>query len=110
MDEMELAIMNIIVNAGDAKTHAYEALNKVNVGDYDGAEDEMKKSNDALNLAHNSQTSFLQKEASGEKMEFSVLFVHCQDHLMTAISEMSLIERIMELTKTVNGLKEKVGC
>ena len=46
----------------------------------------------------------IQKEASGEKIELSLLFVHAQDHLMTAISEKTLIEQIIELRKVVNTL------
>ena len=46
----------------------------------------------------------IQKEASGDKIELSLLFVHAQDHLMTAISEKTLIEQIMELRKVVNTL------
>ncbi|MGL4665686.1 MAG: PTS lactose/cellobiose transporter subunit IIA, partial [Clostridium butyricum] len=34
----------------------------------------------------------------------SILFVHAQDHLMTAISEKNLIEQIIELRKVVNTL------
>lgn len=107
MEEIELSIMNIIINAGEAKTHAYEALRKVNEGKYDAADEEMKKANEALEVAHNFQTSFIQKEANGEKVDIGVLFVHAQDHLMTAISEKNLIEQIIELRKVVNTLLKK---
>ena len=52
---------------------------------------------------------FLHKEASGEKIDMSVLFVHAKDHLMTAISEKSLIEQIIDLRKVVNDLSKKVN-
>ena len=104
MEPLEMQIMNIIINAGDCKNHAYTALSKVNEGDYEGADKEMQLANDALAKAHDSQTEMIQKEAGGEKVEFSLLFVHAQDHLMTAISEKSLIEQIMELRKVVNTL------
>ena len=104
MKQLEMQIMNIIINAGDCKNHAYTALNYVNEGKYDEADKEMQLANDALAKAHDSQTEMLQKEAAGEKVEFSILFVHAQDHLMTAISEKSLIEQIMELRKVVNAL------
>lgn len=109
MDEMEMAIMNIIINAGDCKNHAYTALNCVNEGNYEEANSEMELANEALSKAHNGQTTFLNKEANGEKINMSVLFVHAQDHLMTAISEKSLIEQIIELRKVVNGLSEKIN-
>jgi PTS system cellobiose-specific IIA component len=104
MDQLEMAIMNIIINAGDCKNHAYMALSLVNEGKYEEAENEMQLANDALGKAHDAQTEMLQKEASGEKVELSVLFVHAQDHLMTSISEKNLIEQSIELRKIVNTL------
>ncbi|OOM79067.1 PTS lactose/cellobiose transporter subunit IIA [Clostridium sp. BL-8] len=104
MDQLEMAIMNIIINAGDCKNHAYMALNMVNEGKYEEVEKEMELANEALAKAHDAQTEMLQKEAAGEKIELSVLFVHAQDHLMTAISEKNLIEQIIDLRKVVNTL------
>lgn len=104
MEQLEMAIMNIIINAGDCKNHAYMALNLVSEEKYEEAEKEMGLANDALAKAHDAQTDMLQKEAAGEKVELSLLFVHAQDHLMTAISEKNLIEQIMELRKIVNPL------
>ncbi len=104
MEPLEMAIMNIIINAGDCKNHAYMALNMVNEGKYEDVEKEMELANEALGKAHDAQTEMLQKEAAGEKIELSVLFVHAQDHLMTAISEKNLIEQIIELRKVVNTL------
>lgn len=105
MNPMEMAIMNIIINAGDCKNHCYTALANVKEGKYEEADKEMELAGEALAKAHDSQTEMLQKEAAGEKTEFSILFVHAQDHLMTAISEKNLIEQIIELTKVVNTLK-----
>lgn len=107
MDELEMEIMNIIINAGDCKNHAYMALNKVNEGYYEEADAELLAANDALSKAHEGQTIFLQKEAGGDKIDFSILFVHAQDHLMTAITEKNLIEQIIELRKIVNTLIAK---
>ena len=104
VEELEMAIMNIIINAGDCKNHAYMALNNVNEGKYGEADKEMQLANDALAKAHEGQTMFLHKEANGEKIDMSVLFVHAQDHLMTAITEKNLIEQIIELRKVVNTL------
>ncbi|ERK29254.1 MULTISPECIES: PTS lactose/cellobiose transporter subunit IIA [Clostridium] len=104
MSELEQVIMNIIINSGDAKGYSYEALNAVNEGNYEEADQLIEKANEALEVAHNAQTDLLQKEAAGEKTEVSVLFVHAQDHLMTTITEKNLIEQIMELRKIVNKL------
>jgi len=103
MSELEQVIMNIIINSGDAKGYSYEALNAVNEGNYEEADQLIEKANEALEVAHNAQTDLLQKEAAGEKTEVSVLFVHAQDHLMTTITEKNLIEQIMELRKIVKN-------
>ena len=104
MEELEMTIMNIIINAGDCKNHAYMALENVNDRKYEEADSELELANDALGKAHDAQTMFLHKEANGEKIEMSVLFIHAQDHLMTAITEKNLIEQIIELRKVVNTL------
>lgn len=107
MTELEQSIMNIIIYAGDCKNHAYMALNMVNEGDYAGADKELELSNESLEVAHNAQTSLLHKEASGEKIDITLLFIHAQDHLMTSITEKNLIEQIIELRKIVNTLIKK---
>jgi len=104
MEELEMAVMNIIINARDCKNHAYISLNNVNDENYEEANKEMQLANDALAKAHDSQTMFLHKEVNGEKIDMSVLFVHAKDHLMTAITEKNLIEQIIELRKVVNTL------
>lgn len=109
MDEkMQASIMDIIIHAGECKSHAYQALDAVNKRNYEKADEEMKLANEALSNAHNGQTTLINKEANGEKVEMSVLLVHSQDHLMTAISEKSLIEQIIELRKVVNKIEDKV--
>ena len=105
MNPMEMAIMNIIINAGDCKNHCYAALANVKEEKYEEADKELELAGEALAKAHDAQTEMLQKEAGGEKIELSLLFIHAQDHLMTAISEKNLIEQIIELTNVVNTLK-----
>jgi len=107
MDENEeVAIMQLIIHSGDAKSHAYEALRRVNEGKYQEADDEMQLAHDAMHVAHDAQTALMHKELSGEKIKISVLFLHAQDHVMTSMSEISLIEQIMGLRKIVNTLLE----
>lgn len=104
---MEEIIFSIIVNAGNARAKAYEALNSAKVGDFKGAEEYIKESKNEIGNAHKVQTSIIQKEASGEKVELSVLFIHAQDHLMTAITEKGLIENMIDLYKRIDVLENK---
>ncbi|WP_319468137.1 PTS lactose/cellobiose transporter subunit IIA [uncultured Trichococcus sp.] len=90
-------IMGLILNAGDAKQHIYEALNQAKQGNLEESDKEIHLAENALNEAHNLQTRFLAQEAGGNRTEISALFVHAQDHLMTTITEINLIKEIIEL-------------
>ncbi|SEO44097.1 PTS lactose/cellobiose transporter subunit IIA [Propionispora vibrioides] len=108
--DIEEIVMSIIINSGEARAFAYEALRKVRSGDYQEAEINalLDKANDAIGQAHETQTALLHKEASGESILISILFVHAQDHLMTSISEKNLIIEMIEMTKMIHTLAGKL--
>lgn len=105
--DVEQIVMNIIIYSGDARSYLYEALNKSKEGKYDEIDGLIKQANDAIGKAHEIQTSMLQKEAEGEPLKVSVLFVHSQDHLMTTISEKNMILEMIEMRKLINSLLNK---
>ncbi|WP_170241516.1 PTS lactose/cellobiose transporter subunit IIA [Streptococcus suis] len=92
-------IMGLIIYAGDAKSHAYQALSLVKADEEERAEEELELADAALLEAHNMQTKFLAQEAGGAKSDITALFVHSQDHLMTSITEINLIKEIIDLRK-----------
>ena len=96
-------IMGLILNAGDAKQHIYQALSYAKEGDFTSSEDEIAKADVALLEAHNLQTQFLAQEAGGTKTEITALFVHSQDHLMTSITEINLIKEMIDLRKELSA-------
>ena len=96
-------IMGLILNAGDAKQHIYQALSFAKEGDYESSQDEIAKADAALLEAHNLQTQFLAQEAGGTKTEITALFVHSQDHLMTSITEINLIKEMIDLRKELSA-------
>lgn len=105
MNNDEMIVMEIIMSAGEAKGYAYEALSKAKEGKFDEIDTLMEKADEALGKAHDMQTLALAKEANGEKINVSILFVHSQDHLMTCMSEKNLIKEIIEMRKEMQVLK-----
>ena len=101
-EQMELIIFEIISTGGTAKGLAYEALAAAENGDFEEAEKLLKEADEALNQAHKVQTDIIQAEARGENTEVSVLFVHAQDHLMTAIEARNLIEKMIKMYKIID--------
>lgn len=95
----EMISFDIIANAGDARSFAFEALEAAKAGDFEKAEELLEKSDKAATLAHKAQAEMLFKEANGNKTPVDALLVHAQDHLMTSILAVELIKEIITLYK-----------
>lgn len=95
MDEM--IIFGLITSSGSAKSHAMEAIQHAKAGEIEAARQSISEAEKALTEAHKTQTSLIQGEARGEKTEISILLVHAQDHLMTAILMKDLAIEFIDL-------------
>lgn len=95
----EAEIFEIIAHGGNAKSLAYEALNSAAEGNFEEAKKLLDESEHEMAESHKTQTRLIQDEINGEKVDTSLLMIHAQDHLMTALSEKSLIEKMIELYK-----------
>ncbi|MCB5952851.1 PTS lactose/cellobiose transporter subunit IIA [Enterococcus sp. BWT-B8] len=92
--------MQIILHAGDARKHCMDALKAIEINDFEQAEQEMKLANKEIVQAHQVQTDAITDETSGEDGEYSVLFTHAQDTLMTIYSEINIVKRMLSIFKT----------
>ena len=73
--------MGIIINAGDARTCAADAMQAELRGDRAAADAKLKEADEAIKKAHNAQTDVIQDECRGNPTELSLLFMHAQDTL-----------------------------
>lgn len=96
------AIMGLIINGGNAKSSAFEAINAAKEGDFEKADAKLKESDGFLTDAHNAQTSMLTDEANGDHAKVTLLTVHSQDHIMNAITFRDLAGEIVDLYKRLN--------
>ena len=104
----EEIIFTIILHAGNARAEAYDALRAAQDGDFARARQHLRQAEEEVGEAHKVQTDIIQKEAQGEKTDITLLFIHAQDHLMTAMSEKSLIENMVKMCETIKELERKV--
>lgn len=95
----EMVSFGIIAHAGDARSYAFGALEAAKAGNFEEAEELLKKSNDAAVEAHHMQTELLVNEANGNKTPVDVLLVHAQDHLMTSMLAVELIKELITIYK-----------
>ncbi|WP_050615630.1 PTS lactose/cellobiose transporter subunit IIA [Bacillus testis] len=98
---METIIMNIILHSGNARSLAMEAIKEAKEGNFEIAEKHIAEATQSLGEAHRSQTDLIQGEARGEQSEISILLIHAQDHLMTAMSVKDLAAEMVELYKRI---------
>ena len=91
--------MQIILHAGDARKHCMEALKAIECEDFERANEEMVRANKEIVQAHHVQTDAITEETSGGASEYSVLFAHAQDTLMTIYSEINIAKRLLAIFK-----------
>lgn len=97
--------MELILCAGNGKSVAIDAIrNLLKDGDIEKAKEQIKEAGKEIGKAHEIQTSLLQSEMAGEKVEKSILLIHAQDHFMNALTirDMSslMVEMYEKLQKT----------
>ena len=101
---MEEIILNIIMHSGEARNYSMEAIALAKTGDFDKSRELLIKADEELGYAHSSQTTLIQGEAASDKIEFSLLLVHAQDHLMTTMTFKDLAVELIEVYEKINSI------
>ncbi len=96
------AIMDLIIHSGNARSDATEAIKAAKEGDFELADTKIESAGAALINAHHAQTNMLTEEASGNNITITLLTVHSQDHLMTAMAFTDLAKEIIDIYKKMS--------
>lgn len=97
MDDLESIIMELLVNAGAARSSALTALQCARKGDFSAAEQAMAESHKYVKLAHGIQTKLIGYDEGTGKLPVTLITVHSQDHLMNAMVIQDLATDMIEL-------------
>ena len=95
--DYETVAMELITHSGNARSMAFNALEKAKEGNFEEAEQMIADSKKENTKAHKAQSGLLFAEANGQKAEMGILLVHAQDHLMTSMLAIELIQVIIIL-------------
>lgn len=101
MDQLEKDIFEIIVNAGQGKAYAYEALSEAEKGNFEKIDSLYENADEYFNKAHNIQTRLMQEEMNEDSKLVSLLMVHAQDQLMTALESRDLIKSLIKMYQKI---------
>ncbi|SNS96017.1 PTS system, cellobiose-specific IIA component [Anaerovirgula multivorans] len=93
----EEIIMELIVNSGNARSKAMEAIQAAKAGNILEARELHKKAGAELSKAHQAQTQLIQDEATGNPKTITLLLIHAQDHLMNAMTIRDLAEEFIDM-------------
>ncbi len=96
-EETISSAMQIILHAGDARLCCKDALDAIADQNLELAKEKMKEAQKKITEAHKVQTDAIQEETRGAKSEYSLLFTHAQDTLMTIYSEINIAKQLIKI-------------
>lgn len=102
--------MEIILHAGDARNKANEAIDVLlNEEDIGKANKLLVEAKEDIKKAHSAQTKVMQELANDEfegndnQTILPMLFIHAQDTIMTIMSEVNMVEKLMLVYKKLSN-------
>lgn len=97
-EELNKAAMQIILNAGDARTLIMKSINVIETEEnYEKAQILLDKAKTLLEKAHQIQTCYIQDTVQDENQKSCLLFTHAQDTLMVIHSEHLMVKNMIKL-------------
>ncbi|NQS87182.1 PTS lactose/cellobiose transporter subunit IIA [Pantoea allii] len=94
---IELVVMEIITNAGESKSEAMMALQHAKRHEWQACDAALMRSKEAAGRAHAIQTQLIGLDEGEGKVPVTLVMVHAQDHLMTAMLANELIKEMIEI-------------
>jgi PTS system cellobiose-specific IIA component len=105
VEDLESIIMELLVNAGSARSQALTALQQARKGDFEAAEQAMEESREYVKHAHKIQTQLIGMDEGTGKLPVNLITVHSQDHLMNAMVIQDLAGDMIELYRRIPLVK-----
>lgn len=103
MENLEMIAFEIISNVGMGKSLAIEAIREARKGNYEEANKKIEEGKEYLIQGHHAHASLIQKEAAGEKLEFSLMIMHAEDQLISAETIKDLAIEMIEMHKELSN-------
>lgn len=100
--DIETITMQLIVNSGNARSAAMDAIGCAKAGKFEKAKKQLEEADKLLTNAHKYQTNIIQESADGNIKNVTILMAHAQDHLMNAITVVDLAREFVDLYKKLS--------
>lgn len=100
---LEEIAFKIIACSGEARSKIAEAMDACEMGFFEKAEKLIEEAEENLLEAHNVHVQVCQKEASGEKINPTLLLIHGMDLMLVTESERDMAKRMLRFAKKLFG-------
>ncbi|MCH4083533.1 MAG: PTS lactose/cellobiose transporter subunit IIA [Olsenella sp.] len=108
IDKTTQDAMSILIAAGDARNSVKEAYDAMAEGDFAAAQEKIDEADKQIVEAHHVQTDHIQGVFRGEGEDYSLLFTHAQDTLMTIYSEIITAKRLYTVFSSIDTRLKKL--
>ena len=105
MLDQEQVVMDIIVNAGEARSLCFEALRLSRSNKIEVAKEKLMNARECINKAHLTQTQLIELDQGEGKVPMTLVMIHALDLLMTTILAHELATEMVEMHQQVASLK-----
>lgn len=103
MEELEMICFEIISSVGTARSCYIESIRLSRQGRFEEAEAQIKEGKQIFEMGHKAHGKLIQREASGEKTEGSILLIHAEDQMMSAETIKTLVEEMIGMYKELKA-------
>ena len=103
MEGIELISFQIISSVGAARSMYIEAIHLAKEGRFEEAQEMIRQGQETFIQGHHAHAELVQKEAAGEKSEYSLLLMHAEDQLMSAEAFGILAEEFVDVYKMMKN-------
>lgn len=101
--DMESTVMELIINAGEARSYAMQALYAAKRGNWAEVDAQLTESSAASKRAHDVQTMLIGLDEGCGKVPVNLVMVHAQDHIMTAMLAREMIEELIDIHRKLQA-------
>ncbi|MCD7993738.1 MAG: PTS lactose/cellobiose transporter subunit IIA [Clostridia bacterium] len=100
MENIELICLQIISNAGEARSESMAALTVARNGRFDEAEEHLAAAGEKMKEAHHVHTELITMDANGELDKIGLIMIHSEDIVMGAEITWALAKEMVEMYKS----------
>lgn len=99
MENLELICLQIISNAGEARSESMAAIAAARDGKFDEAEEHIKDAAERMKDAHHVHTELITMDANGQLDKIGLIMIHSEDIMMGAEITSALAKEMVEICK-----------